>query len=243
MLFPDSSEENRAKQKVTVLRCCAVGVLCITTIYCARALQSPGNPTKPSDARPGTKALNDSASAQDANLAAGKTQSTPLLSELAARPATVTLKNEILTVEANNSDLSQILKKIADVSGMIINGSITSARVYGVYGPGSPSEVLTNLLTGSGYNFMMVGLTHEGAPRQLLLTLRIDSSAPAISSGSTVSAFDHRESADGNTFDQGHLGPGAIVHAPPPPPQDTQERVQQNLRRLEQMHDQPKPQD
>ena len=157
--------------------------------------------------------------------------------EAGATPSTVTLKNEALTIEANNSDLNRILKKVAELSGMTINGSISSTPVFGIYGPGNPREVLTDLLTGSGYNFIMVGSTHQGAPRELLLTLQNGGSTPASASTPTVTAFSRRDNPEANQSDEEPPGPGAIIDAPPEPPQDPQERTQQNLQRLQQMHD------
>lgn len=100
-------------------------------------------------------------------------------SDAAPQPATVSFQNGSLSVNANNSDLTQILRKIADISGMNIDGLNKSARVFGVYGPGDPSQVLTEILSDSGYNFVMVGNTADGAPRQLLLTAK-NGSTPGI---------------------------------------------------------------
>lgn len=152
----------------------------------------------------------------------------------------VTLKNGILTVEANNSDLSQILKDVAGAGGMTIDGAITNARVFGVYGPSSPGNVLTSLLIGAGYNFAMVGVTHEGTPRELVLTSRSVGS-PLVSVPNQVSpAFNHLENSEANTPSEDHLGPGAIANVPPVGPEDPQERAKQNLQRLQQVHDQQK---
>jgi hypothetical protein len=148
----------------------------------------------------------------------------------------VTLKNQTLMVEASNSDLNQILKNVGELSGMIIDGSIVSARVYGTYGPGNPSEVLTSLLVGSGYNFMMVGLTAEGAPRELVLTVQNGGAATSPTPTPTRAEPDRRENAD-RGGDQ--LGPGVVDHLPPVPSQDPEERIQRNLKRLEQMRNQP----
>jgi hypothetical protein len=49
-------------------------------------------------------------------------------------------------------------------------------RVFGVYGPGNPRDVLSSLLDGAGYNFLMVGTTETGTPREVVLTAR--SNAP-----------------------------------------------------------------
>jgi hypothetical protein len=166
-----------------------------------------------------------------------KAQATTPLANLNAKPAIVTLKDGILKVEANNSELSQILKEIADVSGMVIDGSVRSVRVFGVYGPSKSRDVLTDLLTGLGYNFMMVGATHEGTPRQLELTVRSVGGVPTPAPTLVVVA-DHRENSDGSAHDEEHLGPGAVAHVPPAPPEDPRERAAQHLQRQQQMHDQ-----
>ena len=154
------------------------------------------------------------------------------------RPAEVHLKGGLLTVAADNSDLTQILAAIANVSGMVIDGSVGDVRVFGTYGPGNSRDVLTKLLRGLGYNFIMVGATPEGTPRTLQLTLQRASAPP--SSGPAVST--QTPPRETHAEDQEQPGPGAILHVPPAPPEDTQDRMRQTLQRLQQMHDQQKPQ-
>jgi hypothetical protein len=91
----------------------------------------------------------------------------------------VSLESGQLTVKANNSDLGEILQKVASISGMKIDGLEKSARVFGAYGPGNPRDILADLLAGSNYNFMMVGNTADGAPRRLLLTAK-NNIAPSL---------------------------------------------------------------
>jgi hypothetical protein len=104
----------------------------------------------------------------------------PSLLDKPPQPATVTLSSGQLAVKADNSSLSQILSQLASSSGMTINGLNKDQRVFGSYGPGSPQQVLSSLLDGAGYNVMMLGVSREGAPRQLILTAR--SNAPATPS-------------------------------------------------------------
>jgi hypothetical protein len=158
----------------------------------------------------------------------------------ATQPPTVTLEDGSLTVDARNSDLGVILDDVAKLSGMEVDGVGTGAHVFGVYGPGNPRQVLTELLDGLGYNFMMVGDTTGGTPRELLLTAR--SAAPPSPPAQASSAAGKSEASD-DAGDQEPPGPGAIVHVPPSVAQQaddsqTQQRVQQNLERLEKMHQQ-----
>ena len=156
----------------------------------------------------------------------------------AEHPAQVSLSNGLLTVTANNSGLGQILTRIAGMSGMTVEGYSTGGRVYGVYGPGQPNEVLTSLLTGSGYNFLMLGRSADGTPRKLLLMRKVaDSQLPPANPVAQPTQNQAASSAD----EQEPPGPGAIVHVPPSDvendnDQDTDVRVQRNLKRLEQMH-------
>ncbi len=80
-------------------------------------------------------------------------------------------KNGLLTIQATNSGLAEILHDITNVTGMAVGGPIPGQRVFGVYGPGDPREVLTQLLTGFGYNYMLIGTGAAGMPRQLVLSL------------------------------------------------------------------------
>jgi hypothetical protein len=104
-----------------------------------------------------------SGSTQIANPPAAQSQVT----QAAPTAARISLLNGQLTVAAQNSDLSQILAEIARVTGMSITGLNGGKRVFGIYGPGEPRAILTGLLMGSGYNFLLVG--GDAAPRQLVL--------------------------------------------------------------------------
>jgi hypothetical protein len=152
----------------------------------------------------------------------------------------VTLKDGKLTVDAKNSELGAILADVAKLSGMKIDGTDTGAHVYGVYGPGNPRQVLTELLDGLGYNFMMVGDGSSGAPQELLLSAR--STAPPGTAAPAASTSGNTEASD-DSDEQEPPGPGAIIHVPPSVAQQaddsqTQQRAQQNLDRLEKMHEQ-----
>ena len=92
-----------------------------------------------------------------------------------AQPAKVSLTSGKLTVEADNSSLSEILHQVSHAGGMKIEGlqaSGSDQRIFGSYGPGAPRDVLSELLDGSGYNVMMLGQTPAGVPRELALTKR-----------------------------------------------------------------------
>ena len=96
----------------------------------------------------------------------------PSLLDKPAQPAKITLSGGLLTVDADNSSLSQILEAVKTTSGMTVDGLGKDQRLFGRYGPGNPRDVLSALLDGAGYNFMMIGATGSGAPSTIILTER-----------------------------------------------------------------------
>jgi hypothetical protein len=94
-----------------------------------------------------------------------------------AQPANVKVDAGQMSVQADNSSLTQILHDISAKTGMTIDGLNKDQRVFGSYGPSNPKEILSALLAGTGYNVMMVGVAREGAPRELVLTERTTGAA------------------------------------------------------------------
>ena len=73
----------------------------------------------------------------------------------------------MLTIRAANATLSEILFQIQKKTGaeIAIPAGTEQDRVAADFGPGSPSEVLSQLLNGSGLNFVVVG--SEADPKKL----------------------------------------------------------------------------
>ena len=91
---------------------------------------------------------------------------------LASQPpvaATVTFQNGELTIKASNSELLQILQAITAQTGMKVQGTPGNHRIFGVYGPGKPNDVISSLLSGFDFNYLLVGMAHNGAPQKLIL--------------------------------------------------------------------------
>lgn len=129
------------------------------------------------------------------------------------QPASITLHSGLLEITANNSSVREILNQLAHKSGMQITGLDRDYRVFGNYGPASPSAVLGQLLEGSGFNLIMIGQTQDGVPRQLRLSQQGTLPAP-------TSAF-NTDSAPNNE-------PPRQSYQPTPPPQQ-QQPVQNSL--------------
>lgn len=92
--------------------------------------------------------------------------------EQPAQPAAITLSGGQLLVKADNSSLIQIVNQLGKSGGMTISGLDQDQRVFGDYGPGDPRQILSQLLEGAGYNVLMLGVTQDGTPRELVLSER-----------------------------------------------------------------------
>lgn len=111
-------------------------------------------------------------SSSAAGAAADRPQLPASLLNKPAQPASVTLNDGVLAIHADNSSLSAILHQVASSSGMTVDGFRQDQRIFGVYGPGNPRDILSSLLQDAGYNFLMVGTTERGTPKEIVLTAR-----------------------------------------------------------------------
>jgi hypothetical protein len=159
-----------------------------------------------------------------------------------------------LAVKADNSSLSQILGQLSSTSGMTVNGLNKDQRVFGSYGPGTPQQVLSSLLDGAGYNVMMLGVTSDGTPRQLILTARsnapVSAAQPQSSQDDDQPPPDDDDSQNNNNdsppinFPQ-RINP-VIPHENPDSPQGngvkTPQQILQDLQQLRQQQQQQPPQ-
>jgi hypothetical protein len=107
-----------------------------------------------------------------------------------------------LRIDAQNASLQQILKDFSTASGAQIEGMGSDERVFGTYGPGQARDVLSQLLQGSSYNVIMIGDQGQGAPRQIVLSMRPTGDAKPITTNNSANSND--DDAD--------------VEEPPPPP-------------------------
>ncbi len=242
-------EKSQFKCRAMILSCCAV-LLCSAYGSCA---QEPQSSRPVPDVAHARIAKNASNSARDVSATAHKHPPStldrrmtklPSPSDQATQPAAVTLRDGKLTVEANNSDLDQILRELAGISGMTINGLGKGPRIFGVYGPGNSRDVLTDLLLGTGYNFIMVGGTADGTPRELRLTAENDAPAIAPLTPTKVPPADLNERVQQqleiNPSAPNALGPGAVAPVPSLDEQDDNTRAQSTLQRLQHIQDQQK---
>ncbi len=178
------------------------------------------------------------------------------------QPALISLQRGKLTIQANDSELAQILESMSALTGMTVKGTASMGHIFGVYGPGPPNDVLAQLLTASSYDFVIAGVTTEGLPRELILNVRNSGMSaftggtpqtPILSGDMRQSAVSENEEvyipANHSLAQQAEaanmpLGPGAIAHVPPSEAEgpensgDNTTRVQQSLQRLRHIQEQ-----
>jgi hypothetical protein len=131
----------------------------------------------------------------------------PTLAELPASPPEVSFQGGELTITAQNSTLGDILKAVRAQTGATIDlpGS-ASERVVGHFGPAPARDVLTSLLNGSHFNYLLLGSsTDPNALDRVILMAK--SGAPAESSPSPA--------GEANTYNQAAFArPMAPMAAP-----------------------------
>jgi hypothetical protein len=76
----------------------------------------------------------------------------------------------VLTVNAANASLNQVLRQVSQKTGMKVTGTVADESVFGQYGPLPVAEVLASLLDGTGSNMLLVD--NKSGPAELVLTPR-----------------------------------------------------------------------
>ena len=168
----------------------------------------------------------------------------PSLLDHPAQPPTVDLASGKLTVRANNSSLSEILHDISQASGMKVEGLQTSGpgqRIFGIYGPGAPRDVLSELLDGAGYNVLMLGVTSSGAPRELALTAR-SSGAASPAAQPQHGNMNQNDDSDGDVEPTQYPDENQQNLAPPPGLPEGRRTPQQMLEELQRQRQQQQQQ-
>jgi hypothetical protein len=162
---------------------------------------------------------------------------------------TVTWNSQGLLIHAANSSLSQILNTVSTQTGAKIEGVSGDERVFGDYGPGPARDVLSQLLRGSDYNFLLLGDQGQGTPRQVILTARHSRTEPGNANHNGFTQQQPQEQADEDNAEPPEQPeePQPVVQPPPqqasPPEQMTpQQRMQmmqqQRLQQMQQLQQQ-----
>ena len=165
--------------------------------------------------------------------------------------ASVVWDSQGLRIDAENSSLQQILKDFSTATGAQVDGMAADERVFGSYGPGQARDVLSQLLQGSGYNVIMIGDQGQGAPRQIVLSVRPAAGAQPAAANNPASG--NEDDAEAEEPPQPPQGVPAPPFRPGFPPgglprtpqqinmQEQQMRMQQMQQQQQQMQQQGQP--
>jgi hypothetical protein len=170
----------------------------------------------------------------------------------APAPARVTWDSHGLSINATNSSLIQILHDYAVATGTKVEGVSNDERIFGVYGPGSARDVLNQVLTGSGYNVLMIGDLGQGAPRELVLSSRNPNSGQKQSTARPMSEPQEDDAVE-NDAEEPEPPPQPVIQpqviqpnmppgTQPPTPQQLMEQMQQRQQQMQQQQQQENPQ-
>lgn len=165
--------------------------LCLTSILSmAQGTPCAADGEAPAQGSPIACVTGDGVQVTAASTPAVATEALPLTPE--QRPAAaprVTYVDGKLTVVAKNSTLGDILRAISAKTGASIDiPEGANERVVSQLGPGPAREVMTALLNGSHFNYVMVGTeTNPNAVAHVILTAKTDR-PEGSAAGTTASA-------------------------------------------------------
>jgi hypothetical protein len=173
----------------------------------------------------------------------------PTLEQMPALPPQVQYSNGQLTIMAENSTLADILRAVRTrIKAEVEIPPNANERVVGHFGPGSAHDVLTALLHGVDFNYVMIGSpTHPDGVDRLILT----SKSGGISNPGTAMPTEPPPQANNEAPVDEAATPSPDAEpppedapenatngeAPPPPTPDGQQQVktpEQLLRELQQ---------
>jgi hypothetical protein len=99
----------------------------------------------------------------------------PTPEQMPAQPPQVTFHNGLLAISADNSNLADVLRGVRNALGIGLDTppGAGSERVVVHLGPGQPRDVLTQLFSGSRYDYILVGTAQDPqGVSQVILTPR-----------------------------------------------------------------------
>jgi hypothetical protein len=149
-------------------------------------------------------------------------QSAPVVRKTAMTPSTspaprlsVEFANGLLHIHAMDATLSEVLFQIQRATGaeMAIPAGTEQERVAADFGPGTPSQVLAELLNGSGLNFVVVGSPADPNVLRSVLLSRATGSADAPQSFAQPSVPAVAEEIDPDNQTPQAVPPQGAAHA------------------------------
>jgi hypothetical protein len=93
-----------------------------------------------------------------------------LMNSAPVKPSVV-MESGMLTIDAPNSTLSDVLNGVHNVTGAVIEGASPTERIAVKIGPGTPEQVIAALLRGTPYDYVILGtFGKRDAVARVLLT-------------------------------------------------------------------------
>jgi|ERR1019366_1751759 hypothetical protein len=168
--------------------------LLLATGLCLGFGESPAQTAAPSSATPATGAHPQKGHARGKKAAAAaqvpQPPPAPLTPEqMNPTPPQVTYQNGLLTIDARNSTLSQVLRAVQARTGASVEmpSSAANERVMMQVGPGPPRDVLNTLLNGSKFNYIILGMVdNPGGVQKVILITRQNASSTVNTAQSSV---------------------------------------------------------
>ena len=145
----------------------------------------------------------------------------PTPEQLPPTPPQVRLQNGELTINAQNSTLSQVLRAVQSQTGASIDmpSGAGTERVVAQIGPGEPRDVLRTLLNGSRFDYVILGVTgNPGAISKVLLTPRQSGSGAATTTAQNNSPQSAQPEQDEGPIVESEAEYQNNNPEPPPPP-------------------------
>jgi hypothetical protein len=192
---------------------------------------------------------------QTSQPSAAQTQGPYGLALQPANPPRISYANGELTVVADNSSLTDIMSGIERATGAHLEGTQPDTeRVFGQFGPASPRDVLDSLLSGSRYDFILVGAIDDpGGVKTIMLSPHGSSSAGgSMAQNQPVQPRPNISDNPDDDNDEGVAAQQSVSEAPQPvqnvkqpaqyppseqttPPQNGQQQQQQQVKTPEQL--------
>lgn len=125
--------------------------------------------------------------------------------QMAATPPQVAFRGGQLTITAQNSTLGDILRAVRNQTGAAVEVPANATeRVAGTFGPGPARDVLSALLNGSHFNFILLGsATNPDALERVILIVKsgTNEQAAATTEGGPPAATPAAEAIEMTTED------------------------------------------
>jgi hypothetical protein len=104
----------------------------------------------------------------------------PTLEQQPPVPPQVSYRDGQLTIDAQNATLSQVLRSVQTQTGASVDipPGAGGERVVATLGPGKPKDILSSLLNGSKFDYVLLGeANNPGAVQKVILLARTNSPA------------------------------------------------------------------